>query len=114
MQFVQQKILFLGNIIADVGSNNDVSSVVPISFFKTNNKNIYTYATKLPEKADGIILRLMNLSSEEQNVSFGTDLSFSSYVEVNGMEEKLSESASLEKELEFKPYELKTILLEKG
>jgi len=104
---------FLGNIIADVGSNNDVSSIVPISFFKTNNKNIYTYATKLHEKGDSIILRLMNLSGEEQNVSFGTDLSFSSYVEVNGMEEKLSESASLEKELVFKPYELKTILLEK-
>jgi len=112
---------FLGNIIADVGNNNDsycdISNLSNdgkmLKLVQHDNVNIYTYAIKLYEKGDGVILRLMNLSGEEQKVSMGTDLSFSSYAEVNGMEKKLSESAQIEKELVFKSYELKTILLEK-
>ncbi|HBG50060.1 MAG TPA: hypothetical protein DDW90_11325 [Cyanobacteria bacterium UBA9971] len=101
----------MGNIIADVGNNNDAFSAIPLSFFKTNNKNIYTYAVKLSDKGDGVVLRLMNLSDKEQKVSLETDLSFSSYVEVNGMEENLFEQANFEKELVFKSYELKSLIL---
>ena len=114
---------FLGNIIADVGNNNQLSlNRLPSScwslamttqFLNLNNKNIYTYAVKLHEKGNSVVLRLMNLSGEEQKVSLGTDFKFSSYTEVNGIEEKLSESVSLEKELVFKSYELKNILLKK-
>ena len=114
---------FLGNIIADVGNNNQLSLnrlprscwslAMTTQFLNLNNKNIYTYAIKLHEKGDSVVLRLMNLSGEEQKVSLGTDFKFSSYTEVNGIEEKISESVSLEKELVFKSYELKNILLKK-
>lgn len=103
---------FFGNIIADVGKSKKDNNY-KLTFFSINNQNIYSYAIKLPEKGEGTILRLMNLSDEEQKVSLSTGLNFSSYTEVNGMEEKLSEQLGFEQELVFKPYELKNIHLEK-
>ena len=103
---------FFGNIIADVG-NSKKDNNYKLTFFSINNQNIYSYAIKLPEKGEGIILRLMNLSDEEQKISLSTGLNFSFYTEVNGAEEKLSEQFGFEQQLVFKPYELKNIHLEK-
>jgi len=102
---------FFGSIIADVGAGYQTKNV---NFFKTNNKNIYTYAVKTPDNKNGVILRLMNLSGETQKVSFSTDLEFSGYAEVDGLEEVIDGSAAFAKTLVFTPYELKSVLFKKG
>lgn len=91
---------FFGSVITGVGTGLKTET---LSFLSFNNKNIYTYAVKLAEKGEGIILRLMNLSSEVQKISINENFA----AEVNGLEEILFET----REFEFKPYELKNILL---
>lgn len=82
-----------------------------LTFIKISNENIYTYAVKNPENGEGIVFRMMNLSEKPQNVTLKTDLGFSSYAEVNGLEEEISKPAGFDKELAFKPFEMKSILL---
>lgn len=103
---------FMGSIITDVGNATQLTSLTT-QLFQFNNPNIYTYATKLPLNIEisGIILRLMNLSGENQSVCFESDIMFSHYCLVNGLEENISEPAGFEKTLEVKPYELKSVYL---
>lgn len=106
---------FCGSIIVDVGNNKKKVDAIDktFNFFKINNKNIYTYAAKPEEKGDDVVIRLMNLLGEDQEVCLCTDLKFSSYAVVNGMEEKISDFMEFDRALVFKPYELKSILLKK-
>lgn len=126
---------FFGSIISDVGSFCDCDNTSLreeaaastkqsqhcdcfstlamtnlLTFIKISNENIYTYAVKNPENGEGVVFRMMNLSGKPQNVTLKTDLGFSSYTEVNGLEESISNSVSFNKELAFKPFEMKSVL----
>jgi len=103
---------FFGNIIADVGNNiPETHKNLPFTAIKINNKNIYTYAVKIPEKGNGVILRLMNLSCKAQNATIETDLDFSCFTQTDGLETQISKPFNIHLGIEFKPYELKTILI---
>jgi mannosylglycerate hydrolase len=103
---------FFGCVVADVGNSENTALPMNLSLLKTNNNNIYTYAIKTPENLQntGLIIRMMNLSAEIQKVSLKTDLEFSKYIEVNGLEENTAQLLNLDSELVFNPYELKNIL----
>jgi len=106
--------IFFGSTIAGVGKckNAFISDCgVDFEFYYTNNENIYTYAAKLSEDRQGVILRLMNLSAENQSIKLSSALDFSHYKEVNGLEEGLTPLQKFSQEIWFKPFELKNIYL---
>lgn len=76
------------------------------SIIKLSNKNILVYAIKLSGK--GLVLRLFNLSDDEQVCSVSTDIRIKSIYEITPLEEILQEIVS---QIEFKSKEMKTIKL---
>ncbi len=83
-----------------------------INLVNYDNPNIYTYCIK-PSQVDGfngIIVRLFNLSNQTQNIRFKACDKFTMYIQTNSYEEKNSKECQIDSELEFKPYELKTII----
>jgi len=110
----EQADIFFGSAIAGVGKSKNSSISIcnsNFNFYNTDNKNIYTYATKLSEDRQGIILRMMNLSSENQFVKLSSDLDFCLYIEVNGLEEPVNSQQKFSQGIDFKPLELKNIYL---
>lgn len=103
---------FFGNIIADTGNGSSENIFqTDLNLLKINNENIYSYAVKASDNKENIVIRLLNLSENEQKVSMSTDLNLSFYTEVSGLEEPVSSPLNLRDAIVFKPYELKSILL---
>lgn len=107
---------FMRSILTESGVANDASceKEIPHNLINYNNSEIYTYAVKLPcdENQKGLIIRLMNISGNNQAMKISSDNKFSGFTEVNSLEEKLSEFYKIEEEIKFRPYELKTLLVE--
>ncbi|MDD3012143.1 MAG: glycoside hydrolase family 38 C-terminal domain-containing protein [Candidatus Gastranaerophilales bacterium] len=103
---------FFGCILTEMGIAPDNSAETEIikNLLNFNNPDIYTYAVKLPQnKAQkGIIIRLMNISDKKQCIEINSDMNFKEINEINLLESVIS--TGLE-HIEFKPYELKNILL---
>lgn len=78
-----------------------------------NNHNIYTYSIKPPYQRDkkALIVRLMNISSENQTIKINSDNKFSKISEINSLEEVIEENIKFDK-IKFKAYELKSFMLE--
>ncbi|OGI16689.1 MAG: hypothetical protein A2287_03940 [Candidatus Melainabacteria bacterium RIFOXYA12_FULL_32_12] len=106
---------FMRSILTETGvaQDNSKEQEIPHNLLNLDNPNIYTYALKLPHdnKQKGLVVRLMNISDIEQNIKIKSDQGFFSIVEVNSLEEHIAQQASIDEEIQFKPYELKTLLL---
>lgn len=106
---------FMGGIITAeaVGEDNCVDRSILGSLFEINDKNIYVYCVKPPfdKNKEGVVVRLMNLSSEKNSVKINCNDKFSSFEEINLNEEFINASKSLNTTIEFAPYELKSLLL---
>ncbi len=92
--------------------NESTGKSTCINLVSYNNPNIYTYCM-IPSQIDdinGIIVRLLNLSNQFQNIHFEACDNLTTYMETNSYEDPLSKEYSMNIELSFKPYELKTIL----
>jgi len=103
---------FYGSVLTGTGiaPDNSAETAIVKNLLNLNNTDIYTYAIKLPQnKAQkGIILRLMNLSGKKQTVKINSGIDFKEIKEVNLLEEIISTGLD---QIEFNPYELKSILL---
>jgi len=103
---------FLGCILTETGIAEDNSAEEGIikNLLNFNNPDIYTYAVKLPNDKNqkGIIARLMNISDRKQCIKISSDINFKEIKEVNSLENTTSEGL---KQIEFKPYEVKSLLL---
>lgn len=103
---------FMGSVIAAVGQRNAAeNSSFFEKFINYENKNILVYAVKASENREisGVILRLANISGEQQNIAVKSSIPFSTYCELNALEEIISENHDLKSEIIFKPHELKTL-----
>lgn len=103
---------FFGCVLTETGIASDNSGDMEIirNLLSFDNSDIYTYAVKLPQNKEqrGIVVRLMNISDRKQVVKINSDINFKGIKEVDLLENVAS--ADLE-QIEFKPYELKSILL---
>jgi len=107
---------FMGSIITDTGhALPEEKTVFPENLIKINNQNLLVYAVKSPEnrEARGLIIRILNISPDEINSGFNSDIGFSGFVEVNSLEIPVSEKYGMDENVIFKPYELKSLLFEK-
>jgi mannosylglycerate hydrolase len=101
---------FFGCILTETGIAPDNSDNPERTMLNFNNPDIYAYAVKLPQSKgqNGIIVRLMNISGREQSIEINSDINFKEIKEVNLIEDTISSGL---KRIEFKPYELKSLLL---
>lgn len=103
---------FFGCILTETGISKTKSEQTKIirNFINFNNPDIYVYSLKLPQnkKQKGIIVRLMNISCKSQSLKINSDLKFNKINEINLLEDKITEKSD---KLLFKPYELKSLLL---
>lgn len=108
----QQADEFMGSVITGVGTALQ-SGIGSSYLFNIDNENIYTYAVKSPynPKGSGVIVRLLNLSPMSQTVKVNTGI-FSKMTEANSLEECISSPISFDGNIEFSPYEMKTLLFE--
>ncbi|MFH0702761.1 MAG: glycoside hydrolase family 38 C-terminal domain-containing protein [bacterium] len=106
---------FMKPLITSIGMAQDNSREhkIPHNLLVFDNSSIYTYAVKSPENKNtkGIIIRLMNISSEKQSINIKTEHNFSKITEVNSLEKPVSEEIEINQEVKFNPFELKTFLL---
>jgi alpha-mannosidase len=99
---------------AGVARDNSGEKEIPHSLLNFDNPHIYTYAVKLPynQEQNGMIVRLMNTSDREQRINIQSELKFSRITEVNSLESPVSKPMDTAQEIIFKPYELKSLLME--
>lgn len=102
---------FMGCVFGFVG-RTEGSCGYSKSFASLNNSNILVYGVKSPENPEekGVILRLLNISDKEQALLLNNGES-GGYKELNSLEEPVSEGCNIDKELVFKPKELKSVLV---
>ena len=107
---------FMRSILAEVGISEDTSGEKSIlsDLLKINNPNIYIYAVKptFNQVQNELTIRLMNISNKKQALKLSSDIKFSKIFETNGLEEKSATEYALTDKIEFKPYELKTLILD--
>ena len=106
---------FMRSILTEVGTAKTAlkEEEVQANLFNLNNDNIYTYSAKIPDSAKGVVLRLMNISGEEQAAKINPNSKFAKITELNSLEKPVSTEMTSDQELKFKPFELKSILLTK-
>ena len=106
---------FFRGIITDVGiaKNSSKEHEIPQNLLNFNNPDIYTYAIKSPNNSEnGLIVRLMNISDKELSIKIESDLNYSTIAPVNSLEKTIGKPVSIEDVIKFRPFELKTLLLE--
>jgi len=106
--------LFMGSILSTEGKSeeNRSKSSLPDMFFTIGNENTYTYAVKpLLNGKKGIIARVMNLSDKHPVTFIKTLPEAKTYQEVNSLEEPLSEAFSINTEIKFSPFEIKSLMI---
>jgi alpha-mannosidase len=102
---------FMGSVLSFEGMSVNNYPEILLSFLQNNNPEIYIYSVKIPENKDakGIVLRLMNISGENQTLKIFNNNLFSKIVEVNFLEEPIRENVS--ENIVFEPHEMKTLFL---
>lgn len=91
---------FMGCTLADFGQTENKY------FLEINNPNILVYGVKFPEKGEGIVLRVYNISDKPQKTGLNAE-----FTETNSLEEEISKLYNINDEISFKPNELKTLWL---
>jgi alpha-mannosidase len=110
LKLFQKVDRFLGCTLTTLGTIENTN--LTRNFLNINNENVYIYAIKPSEKVQkAIIIRLFNLTNEPQKVKFDSQLNFSKIFETNSLEQSISKVNYANKEISFKPDELKTFLL---
>jgi alpha-mannosidase len=104
-----QADFFMGNILAQKGFA-EKTEIKDIEFVKILNPNIYTYSIKKPHDKvkKGIIFRLMNISDKKQSLKADFADNIHQILEVNSLEETLSETNLKNTDIVFGSNELKT------
>ncbi len=82
----------------------------PLSLIKISNDNLLVYAVKSPENRNlnGVVIRLFNVSDIPVKAFFSSELNFSGFMELNSLEEPISEKYGMGKEVIFGPQQLKS------
>ncbi|MCK7485178.1 MAG: hypothetical protein MZU97_06205 [Bacillus subtilis] len=106
---------FMGCVLTEAGVAQDSSKEgeIPCSLLNFDNPNIYAYAVKLPhnDEIKGLIVRLMNVSGDEQVIKIMSEHKFSSIKQVNSLEEDITLPVNFNEEIKFNPYQMKSFLL---
>lgn len=107
----RQADFFMGNTVSQQGFS-EIDLLKSNQILGVENSNIYIYSVKSPfdKNKKGIVLRMVNLSKEQQIINLSSIVNKSIY-ELNSLEEKGSERNFIDSEIVFKPYELKTLWL---
>jgi len=105
---------FMGCILTESGvaQKNSKGKQIPHNLLRINDESIYTYAIKPAQDKKGMVARLMNISKEEKIIRIESEHNFTKITEVNSLENPISNEISIGQEIKFKPYELKSLLLE--
>lgn len=106
---------FMRGIITEAGVAQDdlKEQEIPRNLINLDNPHIYSYAVKPPINGvqQGIIVRLMNISDTDQTLKISSDQEYLRITETNSLEEPITQQKSINEEIYFKPYELKTLMI---
>lgn len=105
---------FMGNIFARQGRSIDKNAgFFNKNLIKISNSNMLIYAVKAPESIEinGVVLRVFNVSENPEETFLNSEISFKGFMEVNSLEEQVSEKYNMDKKIKFKPKELKSLLI---
>lgn len=102
---------FLTSIPVVTGVAESAENVDEKQFLSLTNPNFQVYSVTRPENTDGLLVRVMNISSEIQRLTLKSDLPVSKIKEADPFGNGISTLASTNEEIVFKPFEMKSLLL---
>ncbi len=103
---------FMGSILSKQGESDNENILKENNLISFNNENIYCYAIKKPfDESNALIVRVFNISNNDQSCNINSDIKISEIQEVNSLEEKINKTNWVNKKVTLKANEFKTFKL---